>query len=265
MPVTTWSTTDKVNVTLSGSNLIATASGTNWQLRGKDPKRTGKYYFEMTPTVFASGNSFIGLATPGAAPNLASSAPGCFGVYQGGSIYLGASAAGASLGAIAANNVVGIAIDLGAALGWMRVAPSGNWNGSASANPATGVGGLSVATLGLGGAFSAYPFAGGTATAESITANFGGGAFSGAVPAGFTSGWDDSTAAVTYEVATQIAAEHWAANAAPQLQLTQALIEQWASAAASPPQMVASQVLLEQWATVAAASASGDARAWILA
>lgn len=64
---------------------------------------------------------------------------------------------------------------------------------------------------------------------------------------------------------TQAAVEQFAANAAPAARLTTVLVEQWASANATPPQMAVSQVLLEQWATVAVASASGQARAWILA
>jgi hypothetical protein len=43
----------------------------------------------------------------------------------------------------AGGGVVGIAFDLDARLVWVRVA-GGNWNGSGSANPATGAGGLSI-------------------------------------------------------------------------------------------------------------------------
>ena len=84
-------------------------------------------------------------------------------------------------------DVIGIALDVGAQLAWFRVAPSGNWNGSGTANPATGTGGLSLASITNVDDCPLVGFFPGIG--ESATANFGDSAFSGAVPSGFTTGW----------------------------------------------------------------------------
>src|SRR5580765_3877314 len=63
MPASTWSTTDKsASLTLTGSNLIATAGAATQSARGKDPKRSGKYYSEYTSTTTQGANSGVGFA-----------------------------------------------------------------------------------------------------------------------------------------------------------------------------------------------------------
>jgi len=52
-----------------------------------------------------------------------------------------------TLGLLAAGAVVGVAVDFVSDLIWFRVAPSGNWNGSIAADPATGAGGFSINAL----------------------------------------------------------------------------------------------------------------------
>jgi hypothetical protein len=55
MANTTWSTTDKFNVTLSGSNLIATAASAGiCTVRAADKQVTGKFYWECTYNTIAS-------------------------------------------------------------------------------------------------------------------------------------------------------------------------------------------------------------------
>lgn len=231
MAASTWSTTDKAaNVTLSGSNLIATASSSNTGgVRGKDPKRAGKYYIEFTSTTTQSVNSHFGFApaVSGLAPN---PFPGAVVVsssvirvwdWQGNIAVSGAISA-----AITTGSVVGCAIDLDNRQVWFRNSPAGNWNNSATANPATGVGGLDTTLAGLGGGIDVYPFVALAGASNSITANFGGSSFSGAVPAGFTAGWDDSTAIVTGLVATQAGVEVWEVGN-PALVATQIGAEAW--------------------------------------
>lgn len=256
MAASTWSTTDKeAGITLSGVNLVATQNqAVNLSgVRGKDPKRTGRFYFEASSTWTDTGTR-VGLAMGGIALlNLAATAPfGDVYVRKDGGIFLNGVTTGLTLAALTNGNVVGIAVDLDARLIWFRLAPSGNWNGSATANPATGVGGTSIATAGLGGGYDAYPWGGCTNVVnDAITANFGGSAFSGTVPTGFTSGWDDTVTPVLNAVATQASVEEWAIPVSPDAWVTQVAVEQWSTVATGTVQAIATQVAIEQWASVA--------------
>lgn len=256
MANTTWSTTDKLNVTLSGSNLIATASGTGG-VRGKDPKRTGKYYIEYTATTTQHVNNAVGFAsaaallTPGQNATVVLISTGQIRAWaaDGSGAVSGSNTAGFTTGTI-----VGCAIDLDARLAWFRIAPAGNWNNSATNNPATGVGGIDLSAVGLGWAFDCYPYADLWGSPQSITANFGDTAFSGTVPSGYTSGWDDSVAAVSYLVTTQIGVEAWTYGA-PNVVLTQIGVEAWAQI--TPANVIVTQVGVEAWMSVAAAPQGG--------
>ncbi len=237
MAASTWSTTDKsASLTLTGSNLIATAGAVQQSARGKDPKRVGKYYIEYTSTTTQSNVSTFGFAAAraplGTSANVASSigpyalsgvlvAFDVFGVQIGGQ---------PSIGAITTSSLVCCAIDLDNLRCWFRVGAAGNWNGNAANSPATGVGGASISAVGLGQGIDAYPFVVLGTSGNSITANFGATAFTGAVPAGFTSGWDDSVSIVTNMVATQTVMEQWGSGV-PEMWATQVLIEHWASVA----------------------------------
>jgi hypothetical protein len=82
---------------------------------------------------------------------------------------------------------------------------------------------------------------------------FGGSAFTGTVPAGFTSGFTAGAVIGTNELATQVAAEQWASMIPPQMQATQAAIEQWTSTANVTTRMLATQAAIEQWSPVTSA------------
>jgi hypothetical protein len=254
MAASTWSTTDKsASLTLTGSNLIATASAGNVSARGKDPKRTGKYYLEYTSTTTQGSTSLVGFAAaraPLSASNAASSVgPSALVGNLIGWDTFGTQVLNFNAGVtITTGTVVCYAIDLDNALIWVRSGAAGNWNNAAANNPATGVGGQSLQAVGLGQGIDCYPFVYLQTTGNSITANFGGSAFTGTVPAGFTSGWDDSVSIVTNVVATQIALEQWSVPPTPAVQLTQGAIEQWAEVTTVNTRMVASQIALEQWA-----------------
>lgn len=234
---TTWSTTDKsASLTLTGGNLIAT-SGLNAQgVRGAHPKRTGRYYVEYTSTTTQNAGSMVGFATAatllitGQAASAIQFAANTTRAYD----YFGNTSVSGSAGGFTTGSVVCCAIDLDAALVWFRTGAAGNWNGNAANNPATGVGGLNISAAGLGRGIDAYPYALMGQTSNSVTANFGGSAFTGAVPAGFTSGWDDSVSIVTNMVATQAVMEQWGSGV-PEMWATQVLIEHWASVADAAP------------------------------
>jgi len=181
-------------VTLSGGNLVATNTGTTSADQGVRVatvagKTTGKYYFEMTGNSVTSAgvNHGVGIGTP-TSTYINMGNGGTTGVvgYRTGSVYSNGSSvltfAGYSNGEIA-----GVAVDLDNRKIWFRKSPSGIWNGNASFNPATNVGGATI-PAGTMVPFCLFGGAGGSA-GSFVTINFGASAFSGAVPAGFTAGW----------------------------------------------------------------------------
>jgi hypothetical protein len=255
MAASTWSTTDKsANLTLTGANLIATSAGPNATVKGKDPKRTGKYYIEYTSTTTQGATSRFGFATA-ASPHSTSTPASSIGPQSSSGAILifdvfGTQSSFGTIGAaVTTGTLLCVALDLDNQLCWYRVGAGGNWNNNAANNPATGVGGAPVVTTGFGKGIDVYPYAFLVASPNSVTANFGGSAFTGAVPAGFTSGWDDSVSIVTNVVANQIAAEQWLSTD-PEARLTQIAVEQWASVQSTTGQVVLSQILIEQWASV---------------
>lgn len=249
MANTTWNPSDKsANVTLTGSNLIATASGASAWVRAVDKQITGKFYWECRPTVWGNANTGVGLCPGALAAPSGASAVGMCAVFKSGTIWLDGSSTGLTLGARAANDVIGIAVDFGARLAWFRVAAAGNWNGSATANPATGAEGISIPFMGIG--IPGFPLSVMGANLDSITANFGDTAFTGTVPSGFTSGFTAGVTSPTNALATQTLAEHWLTTN-PNAQATQVLVEHWQSVSTTGLQAVVTQVLVEHWMSVA--------------
>jgi hypothetical protein len=254
MANTTWNPSDKsANCTLSGGNLIGTATGANAWVRAVDKQVTGKFYWEAQPTVWVNGNTGIGFCGGGLAAPSGATVAGMVATFKAGPIYVDTVNTGKTLGARAANDIIGIAVDLNARLIWFRVAPAGNWNGDATANPATGAGGVSFTILGIG--IQAYPVATFGTGADAITANFGNSAFSGTVPSGFTSGFTSGVVSPSNALATQLAAEHWLTTN-PAAQITQVALEHWATVTGTGIQAIATQLALEHWATVALVSTS---------
>jgi hypothetical protein len=255
MANTNWNSSDKsANVTLTGSSLIATASGSAAWVRAVDKQITGKFYWEAKPTVWGNANTGVGFCQFGVTAPLPTASGTCV-VTKGGTIFVDGSSSGSTLSARAANDVIGIALDCSNQLVWFRVAPSGNWNGSATANPATGVGGISVGTL-AGRGLPAYPLAMMGANLDSITGNFGDTSFSGTVSSGFTSGFTAGATPALNQIVTQVAIEQWGVGT-PAMQLTQIAIEEWAAVSSVNTQAILTQIALEQWASVASVSAPG--------
>jgi len=246
---TTWSTTDKsASLNLTGSNLIATAGAATVSVRGKDPKRTGKYYVEYTSTTTQGNSSYVGFGAAKSPFGVLGNVSSSFTVWAQLGTNVAFDSFGATIGGLGnqsggftTGTLICAAIDLDNQLVWFRMSAAGNWNNSAANNPATGVGGFSLRAVGLGQGIDVYPFLLLQTIGNSITANFGGSAFTGAVPSGFTAGWDDSVSIVTNMVATQLALEEWGSGN-PAMQLTQILMEEWASVAAAPPPSLSSDV-----------------------
>jgi hypothetical protein len=181
-PTTTWNPSDKTNITLSGSNLIATATAGNCWVRAIKGNSSGKYYFEIVPTS-PSLNAYIGIATAAAAGSFTGVAV----LGTNANIYVNSAGGVTNIGGAPSAHVIGIAVDLGTNQIWFKdITASGNWNGSSSANPASGAGGISISAI-SGGLL--FPFAWIVNSGDTAVANFGASAFTGTTPSGFNAGW----------------------------------------------------------------------------
>jgi hypothetical protein len=167
-------------ITQNGVNVKATAGHT-----------TGKWVFVARLRQHDSTNgAAIGLAPPalGSASQIGTVANSAA-VWLDGTVYVNATTFASSIAANAALNFSGggevmVATDFDAKLVWFRVG-SGNWNNNASANPATGVGGVSISGIAIP-VVPAFALGASLATAQDIMAvNFGQFAFANAAPAGF--------------------------------------------------------------------------------
>lgn len=180
------------DVTLSNGNLTATHANTNSNsgARSTALKNSGKFYFEVTITDLEGTGDAIGILTAaGTLTNLVTNGTNCFAVYKSGNIYSNGAFSTKTLGAMGDGQVVQIAVDLDADLGWAR-RETIDWNGQSGDNPATGVGGISMSNFSGTTLAPAIGFGGtGTQTGDNMTCNFGATAFVHSVPAGFTAGW----------------------------------------------------------------------------
>jgi len=200
---TTWDPSAKgANITLSGSNLVATSTST----ASSSTHGTGGYigssalllYYEATATtVQGVGNSWgAGISSNGSglAQYLGQSSIGT-GLYQNGKVFNNALA-GTTIFTFASGAVIGIAVNFTAQKLWFTINGT-TWNNAAigSQNPATNTGGITTIANNnpfiVSGVYqTVVPCCGTTGnTTNVVTANFGATAFSYAVPSGFTA-WD---------------------------------------------------------------------------
>jgi len=259
MANTTWNPSDRGTIALSNGNLTAQPTGQG-SVRTIQSYTAGKFYFEIAFTS-AGSSAAVGVANATADMTTSISSGASVAICNNGGAIAVNGTAQTGVGAFSAGGACCVAFDMGAKLVWFRNGAAGNWNGSGTANPATGVGGYSVSGL-TGGATALFAYTGGTSAVASVTTlNAGDTAFVGAVPSGFTVGLP---VPVTDARATQVASEQWImpnANA----QATQVLLEMWAPGGTTQPRAVATLVALEQWASSGLAVTSQQARAWILA
>ena len=180
-------------ITFSGGNLTATANApanpnvaANFAL-GTQSQTSGKFYFEVTLNAVAGvvENAAIGISNaygPGVGQNVGTGQINShsFLILDDGTIVQdGVTTVGNLGGSISPGSVISCAVDLDAGLGWFR-ANGGNWNGSASANPATGAGGIAMAL-----AFGPYyvcTFLGGAPAGFTLNST---GPYANAAPSGF--------------------------------------------------------------------------------
>ena len=185
----------KASILLSNNNLTAGINvspnddpDANWPLVRSTGAghSTGKYYWQFSP------NNSNGLLSAGLIPSTynitatdtkrLSNLPYSVSINADGSIY---GDNNSELGywnsaTWAAGNFIGVAVDIDNRLVWIRNG-SGLWNNNASANPATGVGGITFhGTAGLVYHLAASPYY------YNVTLNSGGSAYAAAAPSGFS-------------------------------------------------------------------------------
>ena len=263
MANTTWNPSDKsANVTLTGGNLIATSGGTLAWVRAIDRQVAGKFYWEITTPTWTHAQSALGVAANVVISGFTAKTSG---VIRSGVVYVDNVSTGINIGALSNGSLVGVAIDCSARLIWYRLGAAGNWNGSGAANPATGAGGIAFNSL---GGFPIYPTAWMGVASDQATANFGDTAFTGAVPAGFTSGFTAGASIPNTTLATQVALEQFLVADAP-AQVTQVSVEHWVTTATVTGQALVTQVALEEWTSsdvfVPPSTASAQARVMVMA
>lgn len=196
---TTWDPAFKAStLTLSGSNLTATGSGSSvlQVVRSTTSQSIGKVYWEVTVGAMTA-NVMVGFGNPSVttSTNLSSTVNSvCLVPGNNQKTLLNGVTLNIGSTSSVSGAVVSIALDVPNKLVWisdavMRAA-STPWNNSATANPNTNTGGQALTALAAGpyyAMFLAYE------TGGAATANFGATAFNQTVPTGFTA-WDPPSA-----------------------------------------------------------------------
>jgi hypothetical protein len=206
MTNTTWNPADLLAMTLSGGNLLAASTAAASAVRSVAHQATGKYYWEYTLTNINQLSTGYGIANSSASlatVNSSQAANAAFVNFQG-VIFFNGSNSGTNIGQLANHGIVGVALDMTGKLLWLRSGAAGNWNGSSSNNPATGVGGLNISAIAGSGIYALFCTTAGTN--EQCTANFGDAAFAGGVPSGFTSGFPATLPASAAQARTMVMA-----------------------------------------------------------
>jgi len=185
---------------LSNGNLTAThdAIQDNWACAfSTTTSTTGKKYCEVVTTVGDSNNGFIGVADAAfvaamsGGTNLGGNTGGnrkSVGYGYNGAVQIeGSNLTGSPIQGQVLNHIVAVAVDFSAKLIWYKDLTAGsNWNNTGGADPATGTGGLDISQL----TNSPFSFAVGPGfdhtSGANYTVNFGGSAYTGSVPSGFS-------------------------------------------------------------------------------
>jgi hypothetical protein len=189
-----WNPADLANMTLSNGNLACAQTATGASVRSTTSQSAGKYHVEFTlnagdPTTFYMGfaNANWPLTTwLGSDVNsIGGNSHGTIvALYMNGGIWDSYTVPNI----FAAGDTIAMEFDCGAGMIWVQNVTSGpaNWNGSSTANPATGTGGLTLAGGATGGGpwFVAFNF--NAAGSGQATANFGGSPFALTPSSGFS-------------------------------------------------------------------------------
>lgn len=183
IPLTAWNSSDKAAVlSLSAGNAMLTSSGAGWNnIRALSGYSTGKYYFETWITKSSAGVVSVGAANLSAALTTANigSTNNSVAYVDSGGVFVNNASIGTAA-ASATKQTLGVAIDFGAKLIWVRV-DGGNWNNSVTANPVLGLEGFNFSAV--SGPY--YPAASINGTSGTSFTNFGLWSYRNTAPVGF--------------------------------------------------------------------------------
>lgn len=179
------------DITLSGSNLIATktvSNGTNGAVYAATSVTTGRYYWEIVAVGGASIGGGIGnISTSVGRGQYTGVGADSIGWFPSGQV-LNNNALSATWATFASGNTLGFAMDLSSNKLWGRVGAAGNWNNDVigNQNPAVGsqIGGFAIPA----GVLAAAVVPGGNTFATSsdvVTGVFASGSWIGTAPSGF--------------------------------------------------------------------------------
>jgi hypothetical protein len=179
------------DMAITNNSLTATRSAVTIDASGavgNVVQSTGKFYCEFVRGASHGGSDSVGLMLSGQSgttgyTNMRNGqlCATFFTNFGPGQIYANNGNPGSIPGSPVAGDVVGCAVDLGAHLVWFRK-NGGLWNNSGTANPATGVGGFTIAA---GSYTAAITLANTSTIGDTVTANFGTTAYRDAAPSGF--------------------------------------------------------------------------------
>lgn len=182
----TWNASDKSsNITLTNGNLTATTtSATQGAVRCNTSASSGKYYWEASLEVLAGSAFAVGWSNSSSALGTAMGGTDKNSVVVdsvAGTILFNNTSQG-SLGAGIALFTVCIAYDITNKLIWFRN-DAGLWNGSATASPGSGTGGVSLSAINAGPYFPVFAA---NSSGAQVIANFGATDFNYPIPSGFS-------------------------------------------------------------------------------
>lgn len=159
----------------------------NGQLAGS-AALSGKVYFEVTLNQHTSGNQFgIGVVDlnyvgPPLRENYNSTGGAAY-VAENGYLIINGGVPGYAVGGIGVGTTIGIALDTAAKKIWF-FGSSGQWNGIAGADPASGSGGIDISALPYANLTPLFTVRGG-AISDILALNVGGSAYAYSKPSGY--------------------------------------------------------------------------------
>ncbi len=189
---TTWDSGNKsAGITLSGGDLIATGNAGNRPgVKSIAFHQDGKYYAEFTMVLV--NELLIGIATAAHATTNDNAhyvggdgAVGShvgMGLYNSGAVFTGGGSQPTTIDGIANGNVIQLAVDLDNDLVWWATNNGGYNDDGSPGDPAAGTGGISCSNQ-AGVDYYVMGTCGGIG--DTITANFGGSAYTYTPPTGF--------------------------------------------------------------------------------
>lgn len=197
-------------ISLNESGLIAThdATGTWGTTYGSYPAVIGKYYFEVTTTLAMANGNYIGIGGPLMELEASLTYPGYNNMWAVRNYYgtlidpFGHYTENISPIAIPAGSVYGVAVDLDNKMIWFNV-NGGLWNGSATADPGSNIGGKDISAMCVAGVM---PMVAGSQASFEFTGNFGQSQMVYGAPAGFVEGWPGAGSALVFDAYSDHAA-----------------------------------------------------------